>query len=271
MSPPTGGTPRTNSNLTRMASKGLAKKDDFRIIFKSDLILNSPYAYLADLPPDLKAAIAKAFIDVADQGQGRLRQAVRRQGPRVHQGRCQGLRARRRADQVRRLAAQAEELIAAAATLIRELARRPAAGGATQASARGLRRVGAATSRAHAAGARLHRGRDAAGVGVGRGLAGAIHRQDRPLPELHHPAVPARERPAGLDGLRRVVLGPAALAPAPRRDAADGLCRHAARRRRRLRPLLPGRGQCRAERAGALRRAPRPASSAAPCPSSSSR
>ena len=60
-SPPTGGTPRTISNLTRMASKGLAKKDDFRIISKSDLIPNSPYAYLADLPPDLKAAIAKAF------------------------------------------------------------------------------------------------------------------------------------------------------------------------------------------------------------------
>ena len=46
-----------------MASKGLAKKDDFRIISKSDLIPNSPYAYLADLPPDLKAAIAKAFAD----------------------------------------------------------------------------------------------------------------------------------------------------------------------------------------------------------------
>ena len=52
-----------DSNLTRMAAKGLAKKDDFRIISKSDLIPNSPYAYLADLPPDLKAAIAKAFAD----------------------------------------------------------------------------------------------------------------------------------------------------------------------------------------------------------------
>jgi phosphonate transport system substrate-binding protein len=52
-----------DSNLTRMASKGLAKKEDFRIISKSDLIHNSPYAYLADLPPDLKAAIAKAFAD----------------------------------------------------------------------------------------------------------------------------------------------------------------------------------------------------------------
>ena len=60
-----------DSNLTRMLSKNmvkssdgtLLKKEDFRIISKSDLIPNSPYAYLADLPPDLKAAIAKAFAD----------------------------------------------------------------------------------------------------------------------------------------------------------------------------------------------------------------
>ena len=52
-----------DSNLTRMANKNLAKKDDFRIIYKSDLIPNSPYAYLASLPPDLKAAIAKAFME----------------------------------------------------------------------------------------------------------------------------------------------------------------------------------------------------------------
>lgn len=50
-----------DSNLTRMVSKGLAKKEDFRIIYKSDLIPNSPFAYLASLPPDLKAAIWKAF------------------------------------------------------------------------------------------------------------------------------------------------------------------------------------------------------------------
>lgn len=50
-----------DSNLTRMVTKGLAKKDDFRIIAKSDLIPNSPYAWLADLPPDAKAAIWKAF------------------------------------------------------------------------------------------------------------------------------------------------------------------------------------------------------------------
>jgi len=50
-----------DSNLTRMANKGLVKKDEFRIIYKSDLIPNSPYAYLDSLPADLKAAIWKAF------------------------------------------------------------------------------------------------------------------------------------------------------------------------------------------------------------------
>jgi phosphonate transport system substrate-binding protein len=52
-----------DSNLTRMATKNIVKKDDFRIVYKSDLIPNSPYAYLASLPPELKAAIAKAFFD----------------------------------------------------------------------------------------------------------------------------------------------------------------------------------------------------------------
>jgi phosphonate transport system substrate-binding protein len=52
-----------DSNLTRMVNKGLAKKEDFRIIAKSDLIPNSPYAYLDSLPADLKAAILKAFME----------------------------------------------------------------------------------------------------------------------------------------------------------------------------------------------------------------
>lgn len=52
-----------DSNLTRMVKKGLAKQEDFRIIYKSDLIPNSPFAYLASLPPDLKAAITKAFME----------------------------------------------------------------------------------------------------------------------------------------------------------------------------------------------------------------
>jgi phosphonate transport system substrate-binding protein len=60
-----------DSNLTRMLTKGMVKnadgtpmkKEDFRIVVKSDLIINSPYAYLADLPADMKAAIKQAFLD----------------------------------------------------------------------------------------------------------------------------------------------------------------------------------------------------------------
>jgi phosphonate transport system substrate-binding protein len=52
-----------DSNLTRMVKKGMAKKEDFRIIFKSALLPGSPYAQLADLPDDLKKAIMTAFIE----------------------------------------------------------------------------------------------------------------------------------------------------------------------------------------------------------------
>ena len=50
-----------DSNLMRMVTKGLVKKDDFRMISKSDLIPNSPFAYLADMTADAKADIWKAF------------------------------------------------------------------------------------------------------------------------------------------------------------------------------------------------------------------
>jgi phosphonate transport system substrate-binding protein len=60
-----------DSNLTRMLAKNMVKssdgtplkKEDFRIIVKSDLIINSPYAYLSNLPDDMKAAIKQAFLD----------------------------------------------------------------------------------------------------------------------------------------------------------------------------------------------------------------
>jgi len=60
-----------DSNLSRMLNKGMLKnadgspmkEDDFRIILKSDLIINSPTAYLADLPQELKDAIKKAYFD----------------------------------------------------------------------------------------------------------------------------------------------------------------------------------------------------------------
>ena len=59
-----------DSNLTRMLNKGMVKsadgtpmkKEDFRIILKSDLIINSPTAMLSDLPAELKAAIRTAFL-----------------------------------------------------------------------------------------------------------------------------------------------------------------------------------------------------------------
>ncbi len=62
-----------DSNLTRMLNKGMikaadgtpAKVDDFRIILKSDLIINSPTAYLDSLPQDLKNAITAAWLDAA--------------------------------------------------------------------------------------------------------------------------------------------------------------------------------------------------------------
>jgi len=62
----------SDSNLTRMISKGMLKNadgtsmkyEDFRIIAKSDVILNGPLAYLSDLPPDLKAKIADAFFNL---------------------------------------------------------------------------------------------------------------------------------------------------------------------------------------------------------------
>src|SRR5262249_50305956 len=62
-----------DSNLTRMLTKGmlknadssLMKKEDFRIIVKSELIINSPTAVLSSLPPELKAAIRTAFLEAA--------------------------------------------------------------------------------------------------------------------------------------------------------------------------------------------------------------
>jgi phosphonate transport system substrate-binding protein len=56
------------SNLLRMARKGMVKADDFRIIYKSDQIVNSPIAYLSSLPDDLKAKIREAFFNIQTEG-----------------------------------------------------------------------------------------------------------------------------------------------------------------------------------------------------------
>jgi phosphonate transport system substrate-binding protein len=53
----------TDTNVSRMAAKNMVKAEDFRVIFKSDQIVNSPMAYLNDLPDDLKAKIRQAFFD----------------------------------------------------------------------------------------------------------------------------------------------------------------------------------------------------------------
>lgn len=52
------------SNLGRMERNKLAKADDFRMIFKSELMPASPHTYLSDLPADMKAAITQAFLDM---------------------------------------------------------------------------------------------------------------------------------------------------------------------------------------------------------------
>jgi phosphonate transport system substrate-binding protein len=52
------------SNLLRMAEKGMAKADDFKIIFRSEQIPNSPVAYLNSLPDDLKAKVRAAFLEI---------------------------------------------------------------------------------------------------------------------------------------------------------------------------------------------------------------
>jgi phosphonate transport system substrate-binding protein len=53
----------TDSNLTRMAHKNMVKSEDFKMIFKSDLIAGSPYAFITALPEEARAAIVKAFME----------------------------------------------------------------------------------------------------------------------------------------------------------------------------------------------------------------
>jgi phosphonate transport system substrate-binding protein len=52
------------SNLMRMDRKSMVRAADFRIIFRSDQIVNSPQAYLARLPDDLKKAIREAMFEL---------------------------------------------------------------------------------------------------------------------------------------------------------------------------------------------------------------
>ncbi len=62
-----------DSYLARMVTKGMVKDStskvlkvsDFRIILKSDLIINGPTTMLSTLPAELKALIRTAFLDAA--------------------------------------------------------------------------------------------------------------------------------------------------------------------------------------------------------------
>jgi len=55
------------SNLMRMDRKGMAKAADFRTIFKSDQIVNSPMAYLTTLPAELRTAIRTAVLELPEK------------------------------------------------------------------------------------------------------------------------------------------------------------------------------------------------------------
>ena len=66
----------TESNLLRMERKGMAKSADFRIIYKSDQIVNSPFAVLSDMPADLKKGIADAIINVATKDAAAFQKAT---------------------------------------------------------------------------------------------------------------------------------------------------------------------------------------------------
>jgi phosphonate transport system substrate-binding protein len=55
----------SESLLMRMDRKKMAKYSDFRIVFKSDQIVNAPMAVLAALPSDLKAKIQSIILNLA--------------------------------------------------------------------------------------------------------------------------------------------------------------------------------------------------------------
>jgi phosphonate transport system substrate-binding protein len=57
------------SNLLRMAAKNMVKAEDFRMIFKSEQIVNSPFALVSTMPDDLKKAITAAILALPEKNQ----------------------------------------------------------------------------------------------------------------------------------------------------------------------------------------------------------
>ena len=114
-----------DSTLAQMLHKGMLKnadgtpmkKDDFRIIVKSDLIINSPYAYLSDLPDDMKAAIKKAFLDAPEKDKDAFKKLSDGKNlPWLPSGDDQGLGRDHRADQVRRQSSQEKGVLSVTET-----------------------------------------------------------------------------------------------------------------------------------------------------------
>jgi phosphonate transport system substrate-binding protein len=52
-----------NKGMLKKADGSPMKYEDFRIVWKSPLLAGSPFAYLNDMPDDLKKAIADAFYN----------------------------------------------------------------------------------------------------------------------------------------------------------------------------------------------------------------
>jgi phosphonate transport system substrate-binding protein len=52
------------SNLMRMARKNMVKAEDFRIIMKSELIVNAPWVAAGELPDALKQAFKNAMLNI---------------------------------------------------------------------------------------------------------------------------------------------------------------------------------------------------------------
>lgn len=72
------------SNLLRMERKGMVKADDFRIIFRSEQIVNSPMAYLSDMPDDLKTKIRDAVLNITTRDKAAFEKIYEgKQGPLV--------------------------------------------------------------------------------------------------------------------------------------------------------------------------------------------
>jgi phosphonate transport system substrate-binding protein len=52
-----------DSSVLRMAKRGMVKAEEYRIIYRADIIPTPPMAHLSSLPHDLKTAIQTAFVD----------------------------------------------------------------------------------------------------------------------------------------------------------------------------------------------------------------